>query len=173
MALSSYRVDSMNATEKNQAITANLAAIERAVANSLRRVKRPDLFEDAVADVVVHLLSYSLDRYDGSGTLQGFCCLMAKRYVTKHVGRSKDWRNDYGKTEYMADASTCPVAGIDRARAEVALSNALSALSTEERAYWDVRDLRSVDAAEALSWPTYKVSKVRARVVAKLGDAID
>ena len=162
----------MNTTDKNLAITDNLAAIERAVSNSLRRVTRPDLAEDMVQEVIVHLLNYSLDRYDGSGTLQGFCCLMAKRYVTKHVGRSKDWRNDYGKTEYMACASVCPVGAIDRARAEVALSEAVSVLSADERAYWDVRDLRSIDAAIALSWPEYKVSKVRSRVVAKLGDMI-
>ena len=162
----------MNTTEKNQAITTNLSAIKRAVSSSLRRVKRSDLLEDAVADVVVHLLSYSLDRYDGSGTLQGFCCLMAQRYITKHVGRSNDWRTEYGETEYMAAEYICPVAVIERARAEIALAYALSALNADERAYWDVRNLRSIDAAEALSWPTYKVSKVRRRVVAKLGDMI-
>jgi len=168
-----YRVDGMNTAEKNIIITENLSAIQRSVANGLRRVMRPDLAEDMVQDVIVHLMNYSLDRYDGSGTVQGFCCLMARRYVTKHVGRSKDWRTDYGKTEYLADEAVSPVAGIDRAKAEQALAKAVTALTGDELAYWEVRDLRSVEAAEVLGWPTYKVSKVRARVVAKLGKAID
>jgi len=172
----------MNTQPTQAAFLLTLTAIARAVTNTLRSVGMEHRADDIIADCQSHAWEH-MGAYDGSGTLEGFLVMIAKRKalnLCRNNGRKdnltnstsapvsdeSDMADQSAETEALkgtSDVAASAVAALDRAGVESALCDKLAAMDPEKRqaARRLIAGERATDIAADMGKGKHWVSRVR------------